>query len=716
MKNRNTIFHLILLLVGILGILTYVFGIEDLTCRRELVVLAALAPCLVFWCALRIRSKLLPPVMFIFFAGSVFLCGDWIFMQLQRLPYFLGCISGSFYWYMYDMTGFLVCVFGGLSVLLFLTECVLGWHFLMWGLSMVLLLSVPITGIEPGWVCIVLLGIYQVVFAAVHFGEKVKHNPKVMKKAGAITAAMLAVLLLFSQVIAGSGDGFLYRWAEQIDPTLQQIENEISITVKNKQNMRRINRGNLHTSDTVVMEVRAEEKPTETIYLRDFSGGTYNNGIWQPAADREILERIDSRVGTVNLFINMYYKVNGANQKSRVLYVKRKDQDSPSYGIYYGQWHSHSWENHFLSEGEEGYAYYEKKDMKPDWDADGGSGWLIDGNGEIEDVVYYLYGRERNLHRNYGKEAARAYIQINRSNFPNLRKLQRENPLENEKEITAFIKKYLLTHGTYNESPGRIPLGKEPVEYFLFESRQGYCQHFASAATLLYRMYGVPARYAMGFAVKPSDFVKKDDGMYYAVVTDDEAHAWTEIFDEELGWTPVEVTPAVEEEDAERGAQDSEGAAVDKEKPKDLNQHDSEKESEQENQQEQSQNQKDDKEAEERPVAGILAALLGAMIAAAAVLGRKLYLRALETMDCRKAFAKILEKLRRRGVLLGYDGSEEDFAQKLAETVSDVSEVEAARAVAVVSRAAFGNTEISEEEEEAVRQLYRKIAAWAKNQ
>lgn len=723
MKNRNTIFHLILLLVGILGILTYVFDIEDLACQPQMVVFAAFAPCLVFWGVWRMQTKILPLVAVGFFAGCALTYGDWIFAQLQMLPYFLDCINGSLYWYMYDMTGFLVCVFGGLSVLLFLTECVLGWHFIMWGLSMALLLSVPITGIDPGWMCIVLLGIYQVVFAAVHFGEKAKTAPKVMKKAGAITAAMLAVLLLVSQVIAGSGDGVLYRWAEQIDPTLQQIESEITITVKNRQNVRRINRGNLYTPDTVVMEVRAEEKPTETIYLRDFSGGTYNSGTWLPAADREILNHVDSRIDTVNLFINMYYSVNRFNHgdKERVIYVRRADQDSPSYGIYYGQWYSHSWENHILSDGEEGYIYFEKKDMAPDWDAATTSNFFagIDENG---DNVYslarsYAFDRERNLHRRYEAAAQKAYTQVNRSKLPNLSALQRANPLEEEEEITAFIKHYLLTHGTYTDSPGRIPLGKEPVEYFLFENRRGYCQHFASAATLLYRMYGVPARYAMGFAVRPSDFVKKEDGMYYAVVTDEEAHAWPEIFDKELGWTPVEVTPADEEaEAAGAGQQDSEGADREQKEPESGDKPDSQDGSEKDNQQEQNQNLSEDQEAGATPLGRILLTLLAAIIAASAVLGRKIYLRSLEKMDCRKAFAKILKKLQRKGVLLGYDGSEEDFAQKLAEAVEFVSVEEAAQAVEIVSRAAFGNTEISGEEEEAVRQLYRKIAAWAKNQ
>ena len=74
----------------------------------------------------------------------------------------------------------------------------------------------------------------------------------------------------------------------------------------------------------------------------------------------------------------------------------------------------------------------------------------------------------------------------------------------------------------------------------------------------------------------------------------------------------------------------------------------------------------------------------------------------------------MLEKLQRRGFLSGYDGGEEDFAQKLAETVESVSVEEAAQAVEIVSRAAFGNISVEDEEEEAVRQLYRKIAAWAK--
>ena len=60
----------------------------------------------------------------------------------------------------------------------------------------------------------------------------------------------------------------------------------------------------------------------------------------------------------------------------------------------------------------------------------------------------------------------------------------------------------------------------------------------------MYRLYGIPARYAAGYMVQPSAFGRQEDGLWKAVVTDEAAHAWVEIFLEDYGWTPVEVTPS----------------------------------------------------------------------------------------------------------------------------------------------------------------------------
>ncbi|MBD5084070.1 MAG: transglutaminase domain-containing protein [Clostridiales bacterium] len=101
----------------------------------------------------------------------------------------------------------------------------------------------------------------------------------------------------------------------------------------------------------------------------------------------------------------------------------------------------------------------------------------------------------------------------------------------------------------YDPDTPAAPAGTDPVEYFLTESRRGYCMHFASAATLILREMGVPARYVSGYTVESIPGRERD-------VLDYAAHAWVEVYVDGYGWYPVEVTPAsaftwYEEGDAE---------------------------------------------------------------------------------------------------------------------------------------------------------------------
>lgn len=105
-------------------------------------------------------------------------------------------------------------------------------------------------------------------------------------------------------------------------------------------------------------------------------------------------------------------------------------------------------------------------------------------------------------------------------------------------EVAAFLSR----HYTYSWNLDTIGAGTDPVEYFLTTGKKGYCMHFASAGTLMLRELGVPARYAAGYVVKESAFQANDDGTYTATVIDRNAHAWTEIYLEQIGWVPVEVT------------------------------------------------------------------------------------------------------------------------------------------------------------------------------
>ena len=89
----------------------------------------------------------------------------------------------------------------------------------------------------------------------------------------------------------------------------------------------------------------------------------------------------------------------------------------------------------------------------------------------------------------------------------------------------------------YSVNIASLPTGSDYLDWFINMEggTKGWCIHYATAATLLLKQMGVPARYVSGYRVK------LDDGK--AVATQKERHSWAEYFDESCGWTPVETTP-----------------------------------------------------------------------------------------------------------------------------------------------------------------------------
>ncbi len=105
-------------------------------------------------------------------------------------------------------------------------------------------------------------------------------------------------------------------------------------------------------------------------------------------------------------------------------------------------------------------------------------------------------------------------------------------------DAAGAIKELLNAECEYSLSPAE-PTGEEDfVEFFLNESKEGFCVHFATAEVVLLRAMGIPARYAEGYAVP----VDKSGG--WVTVTDRSSHAWVEIYFNGVGWLPFEATPA----------------------------------------------------------------------------------------------------------------------------------------------------------------------------
>lgn len=91
-------------------------------------------------------------------------------------------------------------------------------------------------------------------------------------------------------------------------------------------------------------------------------------------------------------------------------------------------------------------------------------------------------------------------------------------------------------------------LGQDSVDEFLFETRRGFCEHYASAFVFLMRAAGVPARIVAGYQGGETNPV---DG--YVVVRQSDAHAWTEIWLADRGWQRVDPTAAIAPSRVEEG-------------------------------------------------------------------------------------------------------------------------------------------------------------------
>lgn len=96
----------------------------------------------------------------------------------------------------------------------------------------------------------------------------------------------------------------------------------------------------------------------------------------------------------------------------------------------------------------------------------------------------------------------------------------------------------------------QIPFGKEPLAHFLFENHVGDCEYFASAATILLRLGGLPCRYVTGFV--PTEH-NEYSGTW--VARNKDAHAWVECYSDTKGWITIDATPesGIPDRDRARG-------------------------------------------------------------------------------------------------------------------------------------------------------------------
>ncbi|MCR5304154.1 MAG: hypothetical protein K6E33_06275 [Lachnospiraceae bacterium] len=467
-------------------------------------------------------------------AVFVFLCRP-VWQQMVMLPYALFINESSD---PVDVTLGVMFLMFMLTILVFLTENVLHIHWFMYMFMSWILVVSPVVGMNAGVTTVFLFTAFNMVLWAMYgmsarrlmptrYHTDERYRERVVLKTGVVMG--IAAVFVFSTALmtvrlTGSG---LYNVSLAMESGLKNLlasfgigDNGISGT---------INRGNVYPLSTRALEIRTSQQPEGSIYLRGFSGGDYESirGVWEENTDVYIYSaamRRGALPGDVSgdYIDGIYYQAASDRSETIDMDVVRLEDQSMMFRPYLSVLN----ENTGLAYDTYSLSFTEMR------------GPYLEGSRN---------GAYREFEKVYKGLADTAYTAVPEKGLEGVRGLIDAYDLTGDEDpmiISALIYAILDNNAEYSTRPGFTPVNKDPVEYFLTESHRGYCQHYASAAVLMYRMCGVPARYAAGYVVGPDDFTDNGDGTWRVSVTGAMGHAWPEIFMEGYGWVPIEVTPA----------------------------------------------------------------------------------------------------------------------------------------------------------------------------
>lgn len=139
------------------------------------------------------------------------------------------------------------------------------------------------------------------------------------------------------------------------------------------------------------------------------------------------------------------------------------------------------------------------------------------------------------------------YLQVPPDSAPRARKyvrsLEKKYP-DKEQIVKAVLKRFSDKQYYYTRNPPLLE--GDPTDAFFFDSKRGYCEHYASSFTVLMRLAGIPARVVTGYLGGEMNPLSD-----YLIVRQSDAHAWSEIYLEGKGWVRVDPTAVIPESNIE---------------------------------------------------------------------------------------------------------------------------------------------------------------------
>lgn len=715
-KKNNYFLNLLMLLFfdcGVFATLRIIKNFTDINFNETFVYIGLAVFSLIIW-IISMLPKIKP--LYLFLSGTA-ITAVAFFLFYGKIMAQINIIIGLIIWSppfmsLVDITHIILVCSMFLSLIFYMLTFCAGKGWIMVLVSVPFLIMSPIYDIDIELLDLFLLGLF---FVGSYTVGNV-HNPSKRKKrkvhrlsasermsAGGSGAAILMALFLVFSILAYTFATPRLDNLYEIPMTVESIvQQTISSVVNVEPDNGNVNRGNNYSFGQKHLEIVTSQQPKDAVYLKNYTGGYYNNGRWNTVNENSFFSNMQDGNYYSMVCNNPYYILQFILDESDVMDINVRSYKSLMTGTCVP----------VLSQetgSENGYTTYQ--------------GYNLSDFLSVLDTV--SAGGFDDLLGEYGAYAESTYMYVPEDKIPRIVELCNTSGVRkgNYTAATNFIISTLNEMTTYTTSPGNAPSGVDIAEYFLFDSGKGFCQQYATTAALMYRLLGLPSRYVTGYMVTPSDFHKNSDGTYTAIATDEKAHAWVEVYVDGTGWIPTEVTfsqdeidqggstagddnnPTEEPTSEEATTEPTENTT----EPSDLTEPTTEP-----NNTNSSDNNNSMSEMLIQALKIVVTAVITVVVIIAVILffkwRRKGKLASLRRMKPNILLVKMVDMLHLGGYLKEYKGTESDFPEKLSELVEELSVSDIAYFVNLANKAAFGNRPIEKNEKRTAYNHYVRTA------
>ena len=390
------------------------------------------------------------------------------------------------------------------------------------------------------------------------FWNVLKQNQSPGFSALAVPCCTLFLYFLCAQILVPTVSQHLFQWRKPIYTKVNELRttlfepssSDTSASLRTKEQVRSreslSNTAPVHNNETMFY-FSSDSRPSESIYLRGFVGKTYTGSQWKSCEDQPLEDFLHSNKRDSKDNISLLHNIpfNAIKKQNNSLYEMTL---SPAFSASYSYL---PWGVQIPDNLETGESNELKKPFSKSVSFSGIPLALSDA-AILESPG--LSSRKAATEKLYHSYVTKQYLEVPKNKLstlseeiqklPVFQSMPKQPSVSQIQDAAREIQTFLWEHASYSLALEPLPFGNEFVEDFLFRQHQGFCIHFATAGTLLFRMYGIPARYVSGYVIHPQDLHATDSGSYTSQITDASAHAWTEIYVGKGGWIPVEVTPS----------------------------------------------------------------------------------------------------------------------------------------------------------------------------